>query len=182
MTVSDEGLAASAKAGDRAAFEKLVRRHNNAVYGICRRYLGDADDAYDVLQNAFAAAWMGLSRYDPSRAFRPWLRTIAMNKCRDFGRRRAVRRLLLSALKREPVEENAPSDFNADADDAGRRLDRLDREIALLPSSYKEVLILTALNGLSHQEAADDLRISAKAVEMRVYRAKQQLAKRLKRS
>ncbi len=179
MTESDETLAARGQAGNRAAFEELVRRNKDVLYGFCRRYLGDADDAYDVLQDAFAAAWVGLARYDPSRPFKPWLRTIALNKCRDFGRRRAVRRLLLSAVKREPAPETAPPEFDAGGDDDGRRLDRLEREIAALPSAYKEVLILTAFDGLSHQAAADELRISAKAVEMRIYRAKRRLADRL---
>jgi RNA polymerase sigma factor (sigma-70 family) len=177
VTLSDEALASEAKAGDRAAFDALVRRHKNAIQGLCRRYLGNADDAYDVLQDAFAAAWLGLARYDPSRAFGPWLRTIALNKCRDFGRRRSVRRLLLSAFRREPAPATEPRE-SAETDD--RRLARLDKEIAALPSAYKEVLILTALGGLSHQQAAEELGLSAKAVEMRVYRAKKRLAERMK--
>lgn len=179
MTTGDEALAASAKAGDRRAFEELVRRHKTAVYGICRRYLGNADDAYDVLQDAFAAAWMGLFRYDSSRAFGPWLRTIALNKCRDFGRRRAVRRLMLAAVRREPALEAHTADLGAEPDLVEPRLERLDRAIAALPAGYKEVLILTALGGLSQQDAARELGISVKAVEMRVYRAKRLLSTRL---
>ena len=180
MTLSDEALAADAKAGDRAAFGALVRRHKTAIHGLCRRYLGDADDAYDVLQDAFAAAWLGLARYDPSRAFGPWLRTIALNKCRDFGRRRSVRRMLLSAFRREPAPANAPLETDEAAETDDRRLARLDKEIAALPSAYKEVLILTALSGLSHKQAAQELGLSTKAVEMRVSRAKKRLAERMK--
>jgi RNA polymerase sigma factor (sigma-70 family) len=86
--------------------------------------------------------------------------------------------MFLAAFAREqatpssnPVEPPATA-----ADD---RLNRLDHEIAHLPKAYKEALLLTSLGGLSQQDAAAELGISVKAVEMRVYRAKRQLATRL---
>jgi len=83
-------------------------------FAFVRRYIGQRDDAHDVLQDAFLAAWLALNRYDPSRPFLPWLRTIALNKCRDFGRRQKVRRLLLLAKAAEPEPESIPSlDINA---------------------------------------------------------------------
>lgn len=179
MTDSDEQLAARAKAGDHSAFEALVRRHKSAMYGFCRRYVGDADEAYDVLQDAFAAAWTGLDRYDVRRPFVAWLRTIALNKCRDHGRRRGVRRLLLAAFEREQVIAVPPPTSDATPNLLDERLERLDRAIADLAPPYKEALILTTLGGLSHQEAAAELGVSIKAVEMRVYRAKRLLAARL---
>lgn len=179
MTPTEERLATQAKAGDRQAFEALVRLHKGALYGFCRRYVGDADDAYDVVQDAFASAWTGLARYDPRRPFGAWLRTIALNKCRDFGRRRTVRRLFLSAFEREEAQRSSPFGKGILGDGQRDRLDRLDREIAALPPAYKEALLLTTLGDLSHQEAASALGVSVKALEMRVYRAKRQLAARL---
>lgn len=179
MTDSDEHLAGRAGAGDQAAFELLVRRHKAGLYGFCRRYVGDPDDAYDVLQDAFAAAWTGLGRYDARRPFAAWLRTIALNKCRDFGRRRSVRRLFLAAFAREETLRTSPSAFSASIDPRDERMERLEREIAALPTAYKEALLLTTLGGLSHQDAAAELGVTVKAIEMRVYRAKRQLAGRL---
>lgn len=174
-TESDEALAARAGKGDRMAFEEIVRRHKTILYRFIRRYVGHGDDAYDVLQDTFLAAWTASARYDASRPFLPWLRTIGLNKCRDFTRRQTVRRLLLLARAAEPDESfqnPAPSD---DAAVESERLDRLDAAIAELPSFYKEPLLLTSVSGLSHQEAADILKTTPKAIEMRIYRAKRKL-------
>ena len=100
-TDTDEQIAAAAKGGHRDAFEILVRRHKAGIYRFVRRYIGQGDDAYDILQNCFVSAWTGLYRYDPGRPFLPWLRVIALNKCRDFARRQKVRRLILKAFAAE---------------------------------------------------------------------------------
>lgn len=174
----DEDLARRAQRGDRAAFESLVRRHKDALYRFVRRYIGQADDAYDVLQNCLVAAWLGLPRYDPARAFAPWLRAIALNKCRDFGRRQTVRRLFLKVFADDPASDQPFGDGQDTENDAVRandRLSRLDRAIADLPALYKEPLLLTTVSGLSHEEAAILLKTTPKAVEMRLYRARRKL-------
>ncbi len=179
---SDETLASRAQRGDKRAFDEIVRRHKAPLYRFVRRYVGDGDDAYDIVQDAFISAWSALGRYDGARAFAPWLRSIALNKCRDFGRRRAVRRLFLRARAAEPPEtvtyEEARDAALAEARETSR-LRRLDRAIADLPAFYKEPLLLTMVSGLSHQEAAAQLRTSAKAIEMRLRRARLRLARAL---
>jgi RNA polymerase sigma factor (sigma-70 family) len=175
---SDEFLATRAKAGDRAAFDVLVRRHKEGLYGFVRRYLGSADEGYDVLQEAFVSAWLGLRRYDPERPFLPWLRTIVLHKCRDFGRRQAVRRLFLRAFARETAGEQTTAHLERDREaeaELAERLRRLDRAIADLPAYYKEALLLTTASGLSHKEAAEMLKTTPKAVEMRLARARSRL-------
>jgi len=175
---SDEALAAHARSGDRAAFDVLVRRHKDALYGFVRRYLGSADVSYDVLQESFLSAWLALERYDPARPFLPWLRTIALNKCRDVGRRETVRRLFLRAFSRETADQRTTvhldRERNAEATLA-ERLSRLDRAIADLPAFYKEPLLLVTVSGLTHKEAAEILETTPKAVEMRLARARSRL-------
>ncbi len=68
---SDEALAAQARQDDRRAFDDLVRRHKAPLYRFVRRYVGDGDDAYDIVQDAFISAWGALKRYDPGRPFAP---------------------------------------------------------------------------------------------------------------
>jgi RNA polymerase sigma-70 factor (ECF subfamily) len=175
---TDEEIAACAKNGDRSAFELLVRRHKEDLYRFIRRYVGQADDAYDVLQNCFVSAWSGLQRYDPARPFLPWLRTIALNKCRDFGRRQTVRWLVLRAFASENGgEQSTEAQERAIGDEAAEasRLAKLDRAIARLPAFYKEPLLLTTVSGLSHQETAELLKTTPKAVEMRIYRARRKI-------
>lgn len=173
---TDEALAASAARGDHAAFNMLVKRHKEPLYRFVRRYVGQADDAYDILQDSFVSAWTALSRYDPKRPFAPWLHRIALNKCRDFGRRQAVRRALLRIVAVEPqdVSQSEAEIIDAEAQ-ASNKLHRLNKAVADLPARYKEPLLLTAMEGRSHDEVAQILGISSKAVEMRVYRARHQL-------
>ncbi len=178
-SLGDESLAMRAKAGDRRAFDALVGRHKARAYGFCRRYVGDAEDAYDLVQDAFAAAWLGLRRFDERRSFAAWLSAITLNKCRDFCRRRTVRRKVLAAFARDQAgPEPIARDPGAIGGQAAR-LERLDQAIAQLPSLYKDALLLTALGGLSHQAAATALGATPKAVEMRIHRAKRLLAAQL---
>jgi RNA polymerase sigma-70 factor (ECF subfamily) len=181
VDLPDAFLAVAARQGDQAAFAALMRRHKGWLYRFIRRYVADRDDAYDVLQESFVAAWGALSRFDPERPFEAWLRRIALNKCRDRARRDAVRRAALRLFGFGAGDMSAQSvaplaDSTVTADHALRRLETA---IAKLPRQLKEPLVLTMLEGLSHKEAGALLGINAKAVETRVYRAKRQLASML---
>ena len=172
----EQQLASAARAGDRRAFEVLLGMHKTALYRFTRRYIGDADDAYDVLQDTLVSAWLALVRYDPAQSFSVWLRAIALNKCRDYGRRHAVRRRILQLLGNEPRNDG---EFETDSELQSRRLERLDRAIAALPRKYKEPLLLTLAAGLTQGQAAHELKTSTKAIEMRIRRAKQLLRQEL---
>lgn len=178
----DRPLAIAAVGGDRRAFEELVRRHKGPLYRFVRRYVGEPDDAYDVVQDSFVSAWISLRRFDVMKSFGAWLRTIALNKCRDYGRRKSVRRRLLSlfALERQPSAQMASADSPLDEDPEGSlRLRLLDQAIAELPRLYKEPLLLTTFSGLTQQEAAVELKTTTKAIEMRIRRAKKKLTEAL---
>lgn len=179
---SDAQLAARAVKGDRTAFNLIVRRHQEPLYRFIRRYVGDADEAYDLLQETFVSAWQALGRYDQARPAATWLRRIALNKCRDWGRRRAVRRFFYTATSLDgspAVADAAASVIVAEGDET--TLTNLDRAIAALPTQLKEPLLLTAFEGLSQAAAGQALGISAKAVETRIYRARKLLAQVLRR-
>lgn len=179
---SDEVLAARCADGDDRAFTMLMTRHKAGLYRFARRYVGDADDAYDIVQQSFVAAWQALSRYDSARRFDTWLRAIALNKCRDHARRATVRRLLLLSASTSAADDPADTRPNAEAVwIAQEGLAALDRAIAKLPRALKEPLLLTAFEGLGHADAGRELGISAKAVETRVYRARRALAGELGR-
>lgn len=177
---SDAQLAARAVRGDRSAFGFIVRRYQEPLYRFIRRYVGDADEAYDLLQETFVSAWQALGRYDPARPAATWLRRIALNKCRDWGRRRAVRRFFYGAASLDSPRAKAAA-IAPTADDGDEpALAHLDRAIARLPDQLKAPLLLTAFEGLSQVAAGKALGISAKAVETRVYRARKLLADALR--
>jgi RNA polymerase sigma factor (sigma-70 family) len=174
-------LVADALAGRQQGYAGLMDRYRAPVYRLVRAHVGDADEALDVTQESFVAAFAALDRYDPARPFRAWIARIALNKCRDWARRRAVRRLFLRA---RPIEEaravgdDTPSPETQVID--RQRLARLQAAVAALPAALKEPLILCAMEGLSQAEAAATLGISAKAIEMRLYRARARLEEKMR--
>jgi RNA polymerase sigma-70 factor (ECF subfamily) len=180
---SDAELARAATAGDERAFAELVSRHKGGLYRLLRRYLGDAEEAQEAAHEAFIAAWSALGRYDSARPFGAWLRTIAINKARDRGRRLAFRRVIFGDRPPEDTAARHERDPGATPLEAllqQERLSRLDRAVARLPAALKEPLLLTAIEGLSHLQAGAILNISPKAVETRVYRARRALAEALR--
>jgi RNA polymerase sigma-70 factor (ECF subfamily) len=174
---NDAALARRAAKGDRSAFDAIVRRYQEPLYRFIRRYVGDADEAYDLLQETFVSAWQALGRYDPERPAVTWLRRIALNKCRDWGRRRTVRSFFFGAAPLDGAPELSLATPAGEDNEAV--LSRLDRAIANLPGQLKEPLLLTAFEGLSQEAAGRALGITAKAVETRVYRARKRLAEAL---
>lgn len=177
---SDAELVARALTGEDAAFALLMERHKRWTFQFIRRYVGNSHDAYDLLQETFFSAWLALARYDSERPFEFWLRRIALNKCRDRARRETVRRALLGMMA--PAEAREPSDAGAGPEAqaaAEQSMQQLERAIARLPRALKEPLLLTALEGLSQQQAGELLGLNAKAIEMRVYRARARLSELL---
>jgi len=178
----DAELARAAAGGDERAYAELVRRHKDALYRLLRRYVGDADEAYEAAHDAFIAAWSALGRYDPNRSFAAWLKTIAINKARDRGRRLAVRRFFFGS---KSLEDSGALDVPDGATPAEAKLmarqrdAALERAIAALPEGLRGPLVLTALEECSHHEAGEILGLSAKTVEMRAYRARKILAQTL---
>lgn len=176
-TPDDAALALRTAGGDERAFAALVTRHKAGLYQFARRYVGNAEDAYDIVQQSFIAAWGALGRYDHRRPFGPWLHVIALNKCRDHERREKVRRVLMISEWGRAAENVADPALGAEERwIAEADLSALDRAVAALPRALKEPLILTAFQGLSQAETGVHLRISTKAVETRVARARRKLA------
>jgi RNA polymerase sigma factor CnrH len=181
---SDEALALRAQQGERQAFDLLIHRHKGALYRIVRRYVGGADEAYDLLQDALISVWEGLDRYDVRRSFLAWTHVIALNKCRDFSRRRRFRRLILAAFASEPASIPSPAPPEQDDEQAAAarddlRLRRLDEAIAALPALYKDPIVLTTAGGLSQKATAAVLKTTPKAIEMRLRRARRKLIEAL---
>jgi RNA polymerase sigma factor (sigma-70 family) len=177
----DGALVALALVGDARGQSALMARHRAPVYRLVRAHVGDADEALDVTQEAFIAAFGALARYDPARPFRHWIARIALNKCRDWARRRAVRGFFTRARPMEEAAAVADPGLAPDARMLAEEETRaLGRALAALPANLKEPLLLCAIEGMSQAEAGAVLGLSAKAVEMRLYRARARLAELLR--
>lgn len=178
---SDGELAALALAGRQAAYRELLGRYRAPVYRLVRGSIGDGDAALDVTQEAFIAAFAALKSYDGSRSFKTWISRIAINKCRDWARRRAVRRFFSFALPIEAAMTIADETIPADRQIDGRaELARVSEAITRLPAAIREPLILRTVEGLTQVETAQLLGISEKAVETRLYRARNKLTEDLR--
>lgn len=178
---SDGELAALTLGGRSIAFTELMRRHSEPIYRLVRGHIGDADEALDLVQECFISAHSALNRYDPARPFRAWLSVIALNKCRDWGRKRAVRRFFLAVASLDGEAERIPDD-GATADQSAvdrQELGRANEAIAALPVSLKEPLLLRTIEGFSQADTAGLLGISEKAVETRLRRARDKLSQAL---
>lgn len=166
--------------GRQQAFAELMRLHREPIYRLARSYTGDAEEALDITQDCFANAFTALRSYDPARPFRLWIRRIAVNKCHDWSRRRAVRRFFTFAA---PIEDGIEiADAAALPDQAvadAMELDLVSARIAQLPVPLRDVLILRTIDGLSQAETAQLLGITQKAVETRLHRARAGLIERL---
>ncbi len=178
---SDGELAALALAGRQAAYRELLGRHREPVFRLVRGSIGDSDAALDVTQEAFIAAFAALKSYDGTRSFKTWVSRIAINKCRDWARRRAVRRFFSFALPIEAAAKIADETIAADQQLADRaELARVREAITKLPMTIREPLVLRTIQGLSQAETAQLLGISEKAVETRLYRARNKLTEFLR--
>lgn len=177
---TDGELAALALAGGESAFAEIVRRHKESLHRLVARIIDDDDEALDVVQEAFVAAHRALANYDMARPMRAWLSRIAINKARDWRRRRAVRWLISAILPLGHAHEAADETPSIETSAADREeLRRVAAAIAALPGNLRETLVLRTIEGLSQADTALTLGISEKAVETRLYRARQKLADRM---
>ena len=173
----DAALIRRCLVNDSQAQRVLVERYRSRVWRLARNATGSPEDAFDIAQETFVAAFAALPRYDPARPFGAWLTRIALNKCRDWSRRRAVRRMFEFAMPEGHETAYADDAASPDRIASGRaELDAVSRAIADLPTRLKEVLLLRAVEGMSQAETAALLGITEKAVETRLARARGKLS------
>jgi RNA polymerase sigma-70 factor, ECF subfamily len=177
----DRTLIDAAQAGDRRALDALLRRHQERVYGVCRRLAGNDADALDATQEALIAVVRGLPRFDHRSAFSTWVYRVATNACLDELRRRGRRPI--TGL--DPDLAEATGRISSDApplDDA--LADRLDIDAALeqLPLEFRAAVVLRDQLGLDYAEIAEVLGIPPGTVRSRIARGRSHLARQLKGS
>lgn len=159
----------AAQSGCDDAFRRLVEIHQQRVYKLCFQYVRDAEDARDLCQETFVKAHRALESFRPKARFSTWLFRIALNLCHDRARRKKVIHVdLRDDLSCEKVSPDEALMRDAD-------LEKLERGLASLPKKARALLVMSCLDGMSHEECADVLRCSERAVEGRLYRARRLL-------
>jgi RNA polymerase sigma-70 factor, ECF subfamily len=173
--LDDRALVGAATAGDRAAFDVLVRRHQRTVYGVCYRFTGDHADASDLAQDAFVRAYRGLGRFKGDAAFSTWLYRIAVNVC--------LSRAAVKTPAVDPIEPLELADLAGDRpDDPLRRAEdaaRVKAAIARLPEKQRLTVILRVYHELPHDAIARTLGSTVGTVKANFFHALQNLRKLL---
>jgi RNA polymerase sigma-70 factor, ECF subfamily len=182
----EEALIARSQRREVAAFNQLVLRYQQIVYGAVYRLLGDADTAADVTQDAFLAAFRGISSYRGGSSFRAWLLRIASNMACDYWRR--AKRHPAESLEFLTEEDETPSSeaLSALADD---RVEGNPEEMLLtqelqsliqqgleqLPLDQRVAVVLCDIEGLSYEEIAESTQTSPGTVRSRISRGRARL-------
>jgi RNA polymerase sigma factor (sigma-70 family) len=171
-------------AGEEAAFEQLVERHQRLVIGTVGRMLGSGSDAEDIAQQVFVRVWKNAKRYEPRAKFTTWLLKITRNLVFNELRRRS--RHPQVPLQSESDEEERPlKDEQAVAPDASLLEHELqqavDAAIANLPETQRMAVVLRRYEELSYEEIAEALDQSVSAVKSLLFRARTELRVSLQR-
>lgn len=182
----DKALIHLVAKGREAALNEIMRRYKHRLHAFIVRYVKDEDVAYDILQETFIRVHFKADTYSPAYEFSTWLYQIAINLCRDWGRKQKIRQFL-SLDVMIGNEENISlhdviSDPHSNIEDLAelrQQLRLLDKEIQRLPHKLKTALILFALEENSQEACAAILGVTPKTVETRVYRARKILTGKL---
>jgi RNA polymerase sigma-70 factor, ECF subfamily len=163
-------LVQRARAGDARAFERLYREHAGKVYGLCLRMTRDVQLAEDCTQDTFINAWRALAGFETRSSLSTWLHRIAVNV--SLAKRR----------KSSPVEpapedsEDAPAEWTLETP---VEVEEIETAIGALPDGARDALVLHALYGYSHGEAAQMLGIAEGTCKAQLHRARKLLRERL---
>jgi RNA polymerase sigma-70 factor (ECF subfamily) len=174
MPSDQASLVAAAKAGDRAAFEELVRATYADSYTLAYRLTGDTEDARDVVQEAYLRAYRSLRRFRGDAQFSTWLYRIVANCSSTVLAKRARTRhddLPDDALL---ADERAEADPQAMAEATSLR-DRVGVALERLPPPLRAVVVLRDVYDMPHEAIAAELGITEAAAKVRLHRARRKL-------
>lgn len=165
--------------GRPAAYRPIVDGYFDRVVRLAWALVGDPEDARDLAQESFVAAYRALPQYDPDRAFYPWLRGIVVNRCRAFVRARARARARIAATADRPDHWARPA--AAREGERRRTADLVRRGVSELAEEDRALLVLKHVEGYTYDELAAALAIPRGTVMSRLYRARQRLRGALER-
>ncbi|HEV2729090.1 MAG TPA: sigma-70 family RNA polymerase sigma factor, partial [Terriglobales bacterium] len=173
----DVALVTRVVAGDRDAFEALVTRHQNAVFRFARTLTRTREDAEDVLQETFLAAYKSAVGFRGEASVRTWLLIIARNAAFRIGRRTtATTQIEDSELWDLGLRAGWGQDDPESLAVKAQRRDLLQVALSTLEPASREIIVLRDLEGLSGEEAAQVLGLTVEGMKSRLHRARLKLA------
>lgn len=187
----DLDLVLLCKRGDADPFETLVERHQKKMLNIAYRFVGDYDDACEIVQDAFVSAYKNIRRFKGTSKFSTWLYAIVVNLSKNRLK------LLKTRRCREPYSLDDPvmtEDGYINVEPAANGptvLEELEKRdvrekvqgcIAELEPEFRETVILRDIQGFSYDEISDMLKIPGGTVKSRLYRAREAVKNCLKKT
>src|SRR4051812_5031799 len=178
-TLSDADIVKRVRAGERALFEILMRRHNQQLYRAARAIVKDEHEVEDVMQQAYCNAFAHLDQFEERSQFSTWLTRIALNEA--FGRRRKMRQSESLGVMRshedtdsgDVMETVTSSQPDPERQAYAGELHRvLEEAVDALPETYRTVFMLRDIEGLSTSEAGEGLGLGDEAIKTRLHRAR----------
>jgi RNA polymerase sigma-70 factor, ECF subfamily len=169
--LSDEELLAEYLKGKDDAYGILMRRHEDRIFSLALRMLGNRPDALDATQDAFVAAFRRASSFRGESAFGTWLYRIGINACRDL--------LRAKARLPEPVADVEPPETTASVDQEVVERMTMSRALASLPEEYGRAVALHDLAGVPYEEIAQIEVVPIGTIKSRISRGRRLLAQTL---
>ncbi len=181
----DAQLISQALAGQTAAFGQLVQKYQDRLYNTVVHVAGNAEDAKDVVQEAFVQAFLKLESFQGASAFYTWLYRIAFNVAATHHRRRGAMRsaeriALSDGHLRDSAEGQSTADGPSEQLEREERCRQVRQAISQLADEHRVVLVLREMDGCCYETIAEILDLPVGTVRSRLHRARMQLREQLK--
>jgi RNA polymerase sigma-70 factor (ECF subfamily) len=185
MEISDDQIIERTLAGETDAFSLLVRRWERPIYGLSLRMLGREEDARDVCQETFLAAFRNLRKFRGDAKFSSWLYRIALNACHSRLRKQGA--VVEHSIDHEDDEGRQFELADSDQENLPDRLQRDQRAelvrktLQALPAEMRQVIIMKEYEELTFTEISEVLQVPVSTVKSRLYAGLQQMGSRLEK-
>jgi RNA polymerase sigma-70 factor, ECF subfamily len=184
VSADDHRLIAESLQGDPAAFGRLVQRYQERLYHTVYRLVDHADDAHDVVQEAFLNAYLSLDRFKGDAQFFTWLYRIAVNTAISLKRKQRVAVSLEARRNGEAVVEPLDPSDAARPDHALEQAEqerRIQVALARLSPEHRAVLVLKDMEGHKYETMAELLQVPIGTIRSRLHRARGELRELLQK-
>lgn len=165
LSLPSDNLVQLAKGGNAVAFEQLISQHQDRVYALAYRILGNPEDAADIRQETFIRAWRCIRGFRQDASFSTWLHRITVNLCISLKRRRDY-------VVHEPLEEESQPAASVACRERTEEIIALRRVLAAMPDHHRVLIVLRDMEGRSYEEIAGILGCSVESVRSRLCRAR----------
>lgn len=188
---ADAALVALSQQGDLSAFESLVAKYQKRMLNIAFRFLGDHDDACEVVQDVFVSAHRNLKGFRAEAKFLTWLTAITMNLSRNRLKRMKLHQARVPVSLDAPIRTDDGEVMPDPPSGEPSVLDRMEKRdvqakvqdcIKALEPDFREVLVLRDMQDFSYDEIAGMLKVAAGTVKSRLFRARESVKDCLKKS